>query len=60
MATDKKTTANATADFWLRTEGPLCEKDEQARTVEQHRKLQQEAGKRWSALHEQPDKNLPA
>ncbi len=34
----------------LETEYPLCEKDEQARGIEQLKKLQKEALKLWRAL----------
>lgn len=50
MISNKKSETATVADVWLRTEGPLCEKDEQARTVELLRKQQDEAAKRWSAL----------
>ena len=60
MATDKKTDDSVKAEMRLRTDWPLCEKDEQYRTVEQYRKLQEEAGKRWSDRHKPTGKNLSA
>ena len=56
MATDKKTDDSVKADVRLRTDWPLCEKDEQARTIEHYRELQEEAGKRWSERHQTTDK----
>jgi hypothetical protein len=57
MATDKKTDDSVKAEMRLRTDWPLCEKDEQSRTVEQYRKLQEEAGKRWSDRQQAANKN---
>lgn len=37
----------------LRTDFPLCEKDEQAIAIERLRKLQVTATLRWRALHEE-------
>jgi hypothetical protein len=38
------------ARFLLKTDFPLCEKDEQAQCMERMRKLQKEALKLWRAL----------
>ena len=54
MATEKKTD-DATQPERLRTDWPLCEKDEQSRSVENYRKLQEQAAKRWGDLHAQVD-----
>ena len=57
MLTEKKTDDLLSAyDKLLKTEGPLCEKDEQARAIERSKKLQAEAIKKWREMHPQTAK----
>lgn len=50
MANKDNMHASANSKRPLETEYPLCEKDEQARGIEESKKLQKEALKLWRAL----------
>ena len=41
----------------LKTEGPLCEKDEQAQAIERLKKLQEEALNKWHFRRQQKEKS---
>lgn len=54
MLSEKKTNDLSSGyDKFLKTEGPLCEKDEQARAIERSKKLQADALKKWRDMHPQ-------
>ena len=51
LNTDNKSKKNADKpEIRLATEGPFCEKDEQAKAIERMKQLQKEALEKWQRL----------